>query len=145
LRSGKGTGFVKRKRLLDSFALLAYLNKDNGFRMVHEALASAQAVGDLLLMNEINVGEVYYILQRRRGRDKAEYFLDTTLPALPITTVANTFYDVIAAARVKAEYPIAFADCFAVATAQPRKAIIMTGDPEFKSVEHLVDIEWLDG
>ena len=136
---------MKRKRLLDSFALLAYLNKDNGFEMVHEVLASAQSVGDLLLMNEINVGEAYYILHRRRGCDKAEYFLDTTLPALPITTVANTFDDVIAAARIKAEYPMAFADCFAVATARSQGAVIMTGDPEFKKVEHLVDIEWLDG
>jgi uncharacterized protein len=135
---------VKRKRLLDSFALLAYLNKGNGFRLVHEALASAQAVGDLLLMNEINVGEAYYILRRRRGRDQAEYFLDTTLPALPITTVANTFDDVIAAARIKAEYPMAFADCFAVATAQSQSAVIMTGDPEFKKVEHIVEVEWLD-
>lgn len=135
---------MKRKRLLDSFALLAYLNKDNGFKMVREALALAQAAGDLLLMNEINVGEAYYILQRRRGLDKAEYFLDTTLPALPITTVANTFDDVIAAARIKAEYPMAFADCFAVATARSQSAVIMTGDREFKKVEHFVDIEWLD-
>jgi uncharacterized protein len=136
---------VKRKRLLDSFALLAYLNQDKGFKMVHEALASAQAAGDLLLMNEINVGEAYYILHRRRGRDKAEYFLDTTLQALPITTVANTFDDVMAAARIKAEYPMAFADCLAVATARSQGAVIMTGDPEFKKVEHLVDIEWLGG
>ena len=136
---------MKRKRLLDSFALPAYLNKDNGFRMVHEALVAAQAVGDFLLMNEINVGEAYYILHRRRGRDKADYFLDATLPALPITTVANAFSDVIAAARIKAEYPIAFADCFAVATARSQSAVIMTGDLEFKKVEHVVEIEWLDG
>ena len=113
--------------------------------MVHEALVAAQAVGDFLLMNEINVGEAYYILHRRRGRDKADYFLDATLPALPITTVANAFSDVIAAARIKAEYPIAFADCFAVATARSQSAVIMTGDLEFKKVEHIVDIEWLDG
>jgi precorrin-6B methylase 1 len=39
----------------------------------------------------------------------------------------------------------ALADSFAVATAQSRSAVIMTGDPGFKNVEHLVDIEWLDG
>jgi uncharacterized protein len=132
---------VKRKRLLDSFALLAYLNKDHGFQLVHEALSLAESAGEALLMNEINVGEAYYILHRRRGREKAEYFLDITLPALPIKTVANTFKDVTAAARIKAEYPMAFADCFAVATAQSQSAVIMTGDPEFKKVKHLVDIE----
>jgi hypothetical protein len=45
----------------------------------------------------------------------------------------------------KAEYPIAFAGCFAVAAAQSRSTVIMTADPEFKNVEHPVDIEWLDG
>ncbi len=136
---------MKRKRLLDSFALLAYLNKETGFTLVHQALALAESAGEALLMNEINVGEAYYILYRRRGREKAEYFLDVILPALPIATVGNTFEDVIAAARIKAEYPMAFADCFAVATAQSQSALIMTGDLEFKKVEHLVDIEWLEG
>lgn len=136
---------MKRKRLLDSYALLAYLNKDDGFQLVHEALALAESAGEGLLMNEINVGEVYYILCRRRGLAKAEYFLDIMLPALPITVLANTFDDVIAAARIKAEYPLAFADCFAVAAAQSRSAVILTGDPELKKVAHLVNIEWLDG
>lgn len=29
----------------------------------------------LLLMSQINVGEVYYILSRKRGVEKADYFL----------------------------------------------------------------------
>ena len=36
-----------------------------------------------------------------------------------------------------------FADCFALASALDRKAAIVTGDPEFKKVEHLVDIHWV--
>jgi len=94
-------------------------------------------------MNEINVGETYYILFRKRGPEKAEYFLDTILAGLPIVTVPNSFENVIDAARIKAEYPLSFSDCFAVATALREKAIILTGDPEFKKVEHLVKIEWL--
>lgn len=35
------------------------------------------------------------------------------------------------------------ADCFAVATAIRERAAIVTGDPEFKKVEKLVEIEWL--
>ena len=33
---------MKRKRLLDSYALLAYLNKENGFEKVRKVLANAQ-------------------------------------------------------------------------------------------------------
>lgn len=129
---------------LDSFALLAYLNGEPGSGKVREALVAAgEGVCDLC-MNEINIGESYYILSRKRGPEKADYLLDTILPGLPIRSVANDLPDVIAAARIKAQYPLSFADCFAVETARRESAAILTGDPEFKSVEHLVTIEWLE-
>jgi ribonuclease VapC len=53
------------------------------------------------------------------------------------------FDHVIEAARIKAHHPLSFADCFAVATAARENAIVVTGDPEFKAVEKLVEIEWL--
>ena len=134
---------MSRRKLLDSFALLSYLNKETGFEKVREALAEAQVSDGSVLMNEVNVGETYYILHRQRGVQEAEYFLDTVLIGLPILLVQNDFQDVIDAARIKAEYPLSFADCFAVATARRESAIILTGDPEFKKIEHLVQIEWL--
>jgi ribonuclease VapC len=57
---------------------------------------------------------------------------------------SNAFDDVIQAARIKAEYPLSFADCFAVATARKNNSVIMTGDPEFKRIENLVTVEWID-
>ena len=134
---------MNRKRLLDSFALLAYLNQENGFEIIKSVLAKAQKSGIFLVMNEINIGESYYILSRKRGREKADYFLENILPGLPITTVSNDFQQVIDVARLKAEYSLSFADCFAVATAHRAEAMIMTGDPEFKKIEHLVEIEWI--
>ena len=73
----------------------------------------------------------------------AEYFLDTVLVGLPLLLVQNDFQSLIDAARIKAEYPLSFADCFSVATARREHAIIFTGDPEFKKIEHLAKIEWL--
>ena len=134
---------VKKKKLLDSFALLAYLNKEPGYEVVKEALLDAQTSGRPLLMNEINVGETYSILARRRNSDGAEYFLDTILAGLPVEIVSNDFDRVIAAARIKAQYPLSFADCFAVATAMREDITILTGDPEFKKVECLVKIKWV--
>jgi ribonuclease VapC len=134
---------MSQRKLLDSFALLSYLNKEIGFEKVREALAQAQVSDGCVLMNEINVGETYYILHRQRGVQEAEYFLDSVLVSLPILLVQNGFEDVIDAARIKAEYPLSFADCFAVATARREGTIILTGDPEFKKIEHLVNIEWL--
>jgi len=134
---------LKQERLLDSYALLAYLNKEKNFQKVQKYLSDAQRSGRPLLMNEINIGETYYILYRKRSPEKAEFFLDTILPGLPILALPNRFEDVVAAARIKSEVPISFADCFAVATAQRENAIVLTGDPEFKKIEHMVKIDWL--
>ncbi|RMG00122.1 MAG: type II toxin-antitoxin system VapC family toxin, partial [Nitrospirae bacterium] len=38
---------------------------------------------------------------------------------------------------------ISFADCFALATAITNDAKIITGDPEFSKVEHLVEVVWI--
>lgn len=94
-------------------------------------------------MNAINVGEVYYILARGRGREQAEYFIHTILPQLPIEIVSDGVEAVIEAARIKASFPIAYADCFAVATAREKGAALLTGDPEFEAVASLVTIEWI--
>lgn len=134
---------MKQKRFLDSYALLAYLNKEKDFQKVQKVLSAAQSSGISLLMNEINVGETYYIIWRKRSQEKAEFFVDTVLPGLPIVVFSNSFEDVMAAARIKAEYPLSFADCFAAATARREDAILMTGDPEFKRIEHMVTIDWL--
>jgi uncharacterized protein len=131
---------VKKKRLLDSFALLAYLKKENNWQRIKDLLSSSE---NPVLMNDVNVGETYYILARERSMEQADAFLDVILPSLPIIIRSNSFEHVIEASKIKARHPLSFADCFAVATALREKAVIVTGDPEFKQVRNLVDIEWL--
>jgi ribonuclease VapC len=128
---------------LDSYALLAYLNREDGFEKVRTVLANAQKSSLPVLMNELNVGETYYILYRKRGHELAEYFLDNVLAGLPILMISNDFNAVISASKIKARHALSFADCFAVATAQQENAVILTGDPEFKNVEMFVKIDWL--
>ena len=131
---------MKRKSLIDSFALLAYLKQENNYRKVENLLSSKETQ---LLMNDINIGETFYILARERGLEKAEYFINAILPSLPIIKIGNAFSEVMQAAKIKAQYPISYADCFAVATAIREKAVIITGDPDFKHVEKIVEIDWL--
>jgi len=133
---------LKKKRLLDSFAILAYLKRENNYEKVLKVLSSTSATSRVI-MNEINVGECYYIIARQRGREEADYFINTILPNLPVEIIANSLKDIIEASRLKAEFPISYADCFAVATAMREKAAILTGDPEFKKVSGLVEIDWL--
>lgn len=131
---------MKKKKLLDSFALLAYLKKEDNYEKVVSLLSSEDV---LIMINEINLGEIFYILARERGVEKAEYFINTILPSLPIRSISNTFENVLESARIKAGHSLSYADCFAVATAKREDATIVTGDPEFRKVEKIVKIEWL--
>jgi predicted nucleic acid-binding protein len=131
---------MKKKSVIDSFALLAYLKQESNHQKVENLLSAKDAQP---LMNDINIGETFYVLARERGLDKAEYFINAILPNLPITKIGNTLTEVIDAAKIKAQYPISYADCFAVATAIRERAVIITGDPDFKHVEKIVKIDWL--
>ena len=130
---------MKKEKVLDSFALLAYLQMEGKYKKVKDLLAS----DEVLFMNDINVGEAFYVLAKERGVEKAEYFVNTVLPNLPIKLVPNALQDVLEAARIKATHSISYADCFVVATALKKDAAIVTGDPEFKKVQKTVQIEWM--
>jgi ribonuclease VapC len=133
---------AKKPHLLDSFALLAFLNREQGSVKVQRLLQRARASGESLLMNEVNIGEVYYIIAKGRALDQAEAFLHR-LETLPIQRLANTFHEILGAAKLKAQFPISYADAFVVATAQRSQAVVVTGDPEFCAVAHLIEILWL--
>jgi predicted nucleic acid-binding protein len=83
------------------------------------------------LMSWINLGEVYYTVHRAAGEKEAE----TTLAMLrPMVTLdAASPERVLAAARIKAAHPLAYADAFAIATASAHGAVLLTGDPEITS------------
>ena len=117
--------------------------KEAGFEKVRNVLANAQKSSVPVLINELNIGEIYYILYRKRGHEQAEYFLDTVLAGLPVSMISNDSNAVISASKIKARHALSFADCFAVVTAQRENAVILTGDPEFKNIEKFVELDWL--
>lgn len=57
--------------MFDSFALLAYFDNEPGAEMVEQLLRQAQGQTATLHLSLVNLGEVYYIIQRERGRDAA--------------------------------------------------------------------------
>ena len=133
---------MKKKSLLDSYAALTFLKQEPNFDVIKDLLRSARKGHVTLLMNQINAGEVFYQVAKQDLSPDPERFWNWFLQ-LPIAFVSNDFDLVIDAARIKARYPISYADAFAVATAQREEATIITGDPDFKHVQDLVKIEWL--
>lgn len=128
--------------VLDSFALLAYLENEAGALLVEEILMSAKQEVNQVLFSLINYGECLYIVERERGLLQAQTMIGM-IDQLPIAVVEVDRTHVLAAAHLKAHYPISYADAFAVSLAQRRQATLLTGDPEFAKIQHLVTVRWL--
>jgi len=128
--------------LFDAHAILKFSQDKEGAETVEEFLVASQRGSLKACMSEINLGEVYYITIRRVGLESAKYYLDQFLE-LPIEIIAPSPEIIMSASEIKAENALSYADCFAVATALKFSASILTGDPEFKKVEHIVHIEWI--
>jgi len=133
---------VPETYVLDSYAVLTLLQGEQAGKRILDLLRQAQAGKVRLLMTWINVGEILYIVERRRGKGEAYQAL-ALLEASPIDIVPVDKELALRAASVKATYPMAYADAFVVALAMVENAKVVTGDPEFHKVSGMVDIEWL--
>lgn len=128
--------------ILDSYALLAYLGGEVGEGRVKKILYDASLGKSHVSLSLINLGEVAYITERERGMAKAQEVL-AMVEQLPIEILPVDRQTVLAAAHIKAQYPIAYADAFVVVAAQAYEGVVLTGDPEFGLVEDTIPIEWI--
>lgn len=133
---------AKKKSLLDSYAVLAWIQDEPGAQLVENLLYQAQENKEQVLISIINLGEIYYRCARVQDLSFARDILEK-VKLLPVKIYPCPDDLVLEASEIKAQFPIAYADAFAVATALREKARIVTGDPDFKQVKHLVEVEWL--
>jgi len=133
---------VSEKLVLDSFALVSLYHREPGWQVVQRALYDQEKARTRAVLNWINWGEFYYIVKRRVGPAKTMDAL-RLLEQLPIDLFPVDLALVRAAAEIKSDHALSYADAFCAATAQRLDATVLTGDPEFKSVEPLVKIRWL--
>ncbi len=129
--------------VLDTFAILAYFLAEPGGEKVKELLRRAENGEISLAMSFINVGEAFYVLSREQGRAKAQSLLED-LRSLSIQFFDATEDRILAAAWLKAEYQISYADAFAASLAQELGASLVTGDPEFKNIKDELSVFWLE-
>ena len=128
--------------VLDSFAILALLNSEQGSDVVADVLRKTETNEVKTLMSWVNVGEVAYIVERRSGAGQVYQVLGN-LETTKIDFVDADRTLTLAAAHLKAQYPLSYADAFAAALAMLEKAILLTGDPEFRALEKELTIQWL--
>ena len=129
--------------IFDAWAVVAWLEKESGYLRVSELLEKAGNREIRLTMSIVNFGEVFYRTGKLYGIAEATR-TERKIRALPINIIAPVEETlVMRAAYLKAQYPISYADAFAAALTEEEKAILITGDHNFKRVEKKIKIEWL--
>jgi len=101
-------------------------------RWLEGAEPAATAVDEVMpdhpIMSWINVGEVYNVTHRLAGANEADDIVRRMRAVVDLDLPSAD--RIMAAARIKAQHPLAYADAFAVATTLAYDAVLYTGDPE---------------
>jgi predicted nucleic acid-binding protein len=133
---------MTRALVLDTWAVLAFLQDEPAGAQVENLLAVSRQNGETLWMSVVNAGEVWYILARESSSAEADQSI-LELRRIGIHFVDADWSLTKTAAGIKAAYPMSYADAFAAALALQKDAILVTGDKEFKQVEPKIQIHWL--
>jgi predicted nucleic acid-binding protein len=127
-----------RKLVLDSGIILSFL--EGKFREYYDEILRGEIEP---YINVVNLTEVYYVLCRKLGEDKAKRI---------VKTIARAGFKIIGvkpiimryAAECKCKYGISLADCFSIATAKYLKSKALfrrEKELEYRKVE---EIEFID-
>jgi predicted nucleic acid-binding protein len=129
------------KCCLDSWAVLAWLDGEEPAAEIVQGVID----GERPAMSWINLVEVHYRTVRDNGGPEADQVLAELRPQ--ISENLPGISAMRAASRLKAEHPIALADCFAIALAAEEGAVLLTGDPEIigRAEQLPCDVEDLRG
>jgi len=128
--------------VLDSFAMMAFFLDEPGADFVRGLILRAEESGAKLLMCVVNLGEVWYSIARTSSPQVADQYIQE-IRGMAIEVVDVDWELTRLAAEFKVKGKISYADCFAAALAKSRKAELVTGDKEFRSLEGEVKISWL--
>ena len=112
------------KRCLDSWAVLAWLDGEEPAAGVVERTIKRERPA----MSWMNLVEVHYRTIRDHGKQEADQVLAELRPL--VTESLPGIAAMRSVSALKAEHPIALADCFAVALAAEEVAELLTGNPE---------------
>ena len=121
--------------VLDACALLAVARNEEGASVVVEAYSNASSGKAKILMNRVNLFEVYYDFYRHKGKEYADDFVKKVKQSVvQIYEFDEAIFE--EAGRFKASYNISLADSIALAQASVTGGNFLTADHhEFDAIE----------
>ena len=128
--------------VLDACALLAVARNEDGANVVVEAYRKADNDEVALLINRVNLLEIYYDFYRYKGKEYANDFVKKVKQSIvQIREFDEAIFE--EAGRLKASYKISLADSIALAQALVTGGGLLTADHhEFDAIEGKEDISF---
>ena len=128
--------------VLDTWAVIAYLEDEPSGEQVEELIATANEEQIPIYMSVINVGEIWYTIAREISEEDANASVKS-LRDLRIQFEDADWTLTQEAARFKSQNKMSYADAFAAALAKVKKADLITGDTEFRPLDGEIKISWV--
>jgi uncharacterized protein len=136
-----------RSLVLDAWAIMAWLKgQQPAAERVRLLLDRAESRERQLVMNVVNLGEVFYLSVKAKDLAYGERVLQNLRSRIMTVPAGDEL--VMLAATLKARHAISYAEAFAAATAILRREPLVTGDPELQAMavdEKTLKLEWIAG
>lgn len=131
-----------RRYVLDTSAVFAYLEDEDGADEVEALLKQAERGGSEVLLSFVTLTELFYITLQESSEEKALQRL-SLIKALSVGIVESSEEISITAARLKASNRVSLADSYIAALAKNRKGILVHKDPEYDNLGRSVSVHRL--
>ncbi|MBV6479206.1 MAG: hypothetical protein HGGPFJEG_01967 [Ignavibacteria bacterium] len=131
-----------KRYVFDSSALISYFDGEHNAEKVADLLEEINEKGLDAFLCVINLGEIYYHFLRTGGNHISDEIFKLT-KTLPIKIIEANVELTLSAGRIKAFNKMSYADCFAAALAESKRAFLVSSDREFKQIENKVKLYWI--
>jgi predicted nucleic acid-binding protein len=128
-----------RNYLLDTSALFAFTDNEEGADSVQRVLEDAKKGKVAVYVSAMSIMELYYVTRQEIGEDAATQIVALTR-SLPAKELPLRDDLILPAGDLKARYHISVADAWIAATAKVNHLTLLHKDPEFEPLKEELDV-----
>ena len=130
---------VKDNCLLDTSALFAYTDNEEGSDLIADIFVATNDEKLLVFVSAMTIMEMYYVTRQELGEEAAkEIVLMTRL--LPVKELNLSAELILPAGDFKARYGISVTDAWIAATAKVHNLMLIHKDPEFEPLKEELNV-----
>ena len=129
---------MKNSFVLDTSAIITFLEDEDGADTVSELLEQAEQGKCKIFVSFVTFTEIFYISIQEQGETIAEERIEQ-LKTFPVRRIESNSAMSLTTGRLKAQNNISFADAWIAALAIEKNAKLVHKDPEFEVLQDQIE------